>query len=65
MAHRLHIKVVAEGVETKEQVELLKKMDCDIIQGYYYSKPLPSEELFDFSNFGKLIGKKGIYNDKI
>ena len=48
MAHRLHIKVVAEGVESKEQVELLKRMDCDFIQGYYFSKPLPSEELLYF-----------------
>jgi len=48
MAHRLHIKVVAEGVESKEQVELLKRLDCDFIQGYYFSKPLPSEELLDF-----------------
>ncbi|PZX07668.1 diguanylate cyclase/phosphodiesterase with PAS/PAC sensor(s) [Psychrobacillus insolitus] len=48
MAHRLHIKVVAEGVESKEQVELLKSMDCDFIQGYYFSKPLPSEELVYF-----------------
>ncbi|WP_313890947.1 EAL domain-containing protein [Psychrobacillus sp.] len=48
MAHRLHIKVVAEGVETKEQMKLLKEMGCDIIQGYYYSKPLPSTELLDF-----------------
>ncbi|WP_253278889.1 bifunctional diguanylate cyclase/phosphodiesterase [Psychrobacillus sp. FJAT-21963] len=48
MAHRLHIKVVAEGVETKDQVKLLKEMDCDIIQGYYYSRPIPSSELLDF-----------------
>ncbi|WP_391121849.1 putative bifunctional diguanylate cyclase/phosphodiesterase [Psychrobacillus sp. L3] len=48
LAHRLHIKVVAEGVETKEQVKLLKEMDCDIIQGYYYSRPIPSKELLDF-----------------
>jgi EAL domain-containing protein (putative c-di-GMP-specific phosphodiesterase class I) len=31
-------------VETKEQMELLKSIDCDIIQGYYFSKPLPPEE---------------------
>lgn len=48
MAHRLHIKVVAEGVETKDQLKLLKEMDCDIIQGYYFSKPIPSSELMDF-----------------
>ena len=48
LAHRLHIKVIAEGVETKDQVKLLKEMGCDIIQGYYYSKPIPSNELMEF-----------------
>ena len=43
-AHRLNMKTVAEGVETKEQMELLKSIGCDIIQGYYFSKPLPPEE---------------------
>lgn len=51
MAHRLQIKVVAEGVENVRQVELLKSMGCDFIQGYYYSKPLPMDELIDFINF--------------
>ena len=49
MAHRLHIKVIAEGAETKDQVKLLKEMGCDIVQGYYYSKPIPSSELIGFS----------------
>ncbi|WP_277585391.1 putative bifunctional diguanylate cyclase/phosphodiesterase [Psychrobacillus antarcticus] len=48
MAHRLHIKVVAEGVETKDQAKILKDMGCDIIQGYYYSKPLAANKLRDF-----------------
>lgn len=39
-AHVLGIQVVAEGVETKEQVEILKRIGCDIIQGYYFSEPL-------------------------
>lgn len=51
MAHRLQMKVVAEGVETGQQVDLLKSMGCDYIQGYYYSKPLPMEELIDFIQF--------------
>ena len=41
MAHSLHLEVVAEGVETEGQLELLKSRNCDIIQGYYFSKPLP------------------------
>src|SRR5690606_27172537 len=51
MAHRLQMKVVAEGVETGQQVDLLKSLGCDYIQGYYYSKPLPMEELIDFIHF--------------
>lgn len=54
MAHRLHMKVIAEGVEQKEQVELLRNMGCDMIQGYYYSKPLPLEEAIDYVEFWKL-----------
>jgi len=47
IGHNLGLKVVAEGVETKEQAEKLKKLECDIIQGYYYSKPLPPAKLFN------------------
>lgn len=51
MSHRLKMKVVAEGVESAQQVELLKEMDCDYIQGFYYSKPLPVDELAEFLEF--------------
>jgi len=51
MSHRLKMKVVAEGVESAQQVQLLKQMGCDIIQGYYYSKPLPLDELLAFLEF--------------
>lgn len=44
-AHRLGMKVIAEGVEIQEQVEILKTVDCDMIQGFYYSKPLTGEEV--------------------
>ena len=44
MCKKLKIKTVAEGIETKQQVEFLKKIGCDIIQGYYFSKPIPVEE---------------------
>lgn len=51
IANFLNAPVIAEGVETKEQLELLKVAKCDVIQGYYFSKPLPPEE------FNSLIEK--------
>lgn len=44
MGKSLDIKVIAEGVEEKVQFEFLKSKECDIIQGYYFSKPLPEKE---------------------
>lgn len=44
IAHTLEMDVIAEGVETKEQLDILKTIRCDGIQGYYYSKPLPIDE---------------------
>jgi diguanylate cyclase (GGDEF)-like protein/PAS domain S-box-containing protein len=45
MAHSLQLKVVAEGVETQEQFDFLCKLGCDQIQGYYFSKPIPANEV--------------------
>ena len=42
------LKIVAEGVETKEMVVALTELGCDYLQGYYFSKPLPAEEFLDF-----------------
>ena len=44
MAHSLSLKVIAEGVETPEQLACLKELDCDVIQGYLISRPLPPAE---------------------
>ena len=49
IAKFLNVPVIAEGVETKKQLELLKKAKCDLVQGYYFSRPLPPIE------FEKLI----------
>ncbi|MBZ9634456.1 EAL domain-containing protein [Clostridium sp. FP1] len=40
LAHSMDLKVVAEGVETEEQLSILKEKQCDYIQGYYFSRPL-------------------------
>lgn len=45
MAKLLHIGTLSEGVETKEHLDFLKEIGCDRVQGYYYSKPLPYDEV--------------------
>ena len=45
MAHGLGLKVVAEGVEKKEQLAYLAEQHCDYAQGYFFSKPVPAEEI--------------------
>ena len=44
MAHSLKMQTIAEGVETKEQVEFLKKIGCQCVQGFYFAKPMPAQE---------------------
>lgn len=45
MANKLKIRVIAEGVETEQQLDFLRQLHCDQYQGYYYSHPLPAHEL--------------------
>ena len=45
IAHCLRLAVVAEGVETPEQVEFLRERDCHLMQDYHFSRPLPTEDL--------------------
>ena len=47
MSEKLGLGLLAEGVETKEQVELLQSIGCDQVQGYYYAKPMPQEDFFE------------------
>lgn len=57
VSHSLNIPTIAEGVETAEQASALKTMGCDIIQGYYFSRPLPADE------FESFIVKKKKYSE--
>ncbi len=45
MARHLGLEIIAEGVETDEQLRILQNLDCYEIQGYLFSKPLPTEEI--------------------
>jgi EAL domain-containing protein (putative c-di-GMP-specific phosphodiesterase class I) len=54
MAHGMKLKVVAEGVETAEQLEFLRREGCDEAQGYYFARPMPAEE---FSRWFQTRGK--------
>lgn len=59
MCKKLNIKTVAEGIENEAQVKFLKEIGCDLIQGYYFSKPLPIEEFeekYIIKNFTNLYG---------
>lgn len=54
MGHNLHLEVIAEGVETKNELEFLQEHQCDGMQGFYLSRPLPADQLEAFL-------KKGTY----
>ena len=48
MGHNFGLRVVAEGVEDRETIELLNKMGIDQVQGFYYARPMPIDELYDW-----------------
>jgi diguanylate cyclase (GGDEF)-like protein/PAS domain S-box-containing protein len=48
LGHELGLDIIAEGVETEPQRDYLKRLNCDLLQGFLYSKPLPAEEVVDF-----------------
>jgi diguanylate cyclase (GGDEF)-like protein len=55
MAHSLKLKVTAEGVETKEQLEFLRAYQCDEMQGYYFSRPVPTEIMTQLLQEGRRL----------
>jgi EAL domain-containing protein (putative c-di-GMP-specific phosphodiesterase class I) len=48
LGHNMGLKVVAEGVETRDVLDQLREMGCDLAQGYYLSRPLPADGLIDW-----------------
>ena len=50
LGHKLHMEVVAEGIEDKAIYDLLVGMGCDVAQGYYIAKPMPANKLIDWNN---------------
>ena len=58
MGKSLKLKVVAEGVETKDQLSFLRKHDCDEMQGYYFSKPVTQNEFAQILQDGKKMSTK-------
>jgi EAL domain-containing protein (putative c-di-GMP-specific phosphodiesterase class I) len=52
MIDQLEMNSLAEGIETEKQKQELIKMGCDYLQGYYFSKPLPQNEIMDFIEKG-------------
>lgn len=57
LAHNLSLEVVAEGVETAEQLALLRSFGCDQVQGYLISRPLPMTELLEFLTFDQGVSR--------
>ena len=57
IAHSLGLDVVAEGVEVTEQLAILKELNCDYVQGYYFSKPMPAGQFIDFSSHYKKMNE--------
>ncbi|MCR5746830.1 MAG: bifunctional diguanylate cyclase/phosphodiesterase [Lachnospiraceae bacterium] len=55
MSKELGMRIIAEGVETREQAEFLRDAGCDVAQGYYYSKPMPTNEFEELVNSGRIF----------
>ena len=62
IARFLRVPVVAEGVEEERQLSLLKDMGCDIVQGYYFSPPVPAEKFTEIIKKGLKEGRSYAYN---
>ena len=64
IADHLSVPVIAEGVETEEQMAALKDLGCDIVQGYYFSKPVPSEAFEAFLDVRRGLSPEDLLPEK-
>jgi EAL domain-containing protein (putative c-di-GMP-specific phosphodiesterase class I) len=58
LGHKLKLKVIAEGIETTQQLELLRELGCDLGQGYLFSQPVAAEAAGQLLRHGLEIHKK-------
>jgi len=72
MAHSLSLRVVAEGVETKPQLQLLQDLGCDEFQGYYFSRAIPASDYALLVSQGKTLAdvaamhpENGAFSDEL
>jgi len=62
MAHSLNLEAIAEGVETKEQLEFIRSIHCDQMQGFLFSRPLAAEQATELLVQGKKLEKSPAFN---
>jgi diguanylate cyclase (GGDEF)-like protein/PAS domain S-box-containing protein len=63
MAHSLNLEVIAEGVETLGQLNYLRRQDCDVCQGYYFSRPVPADQFESLLRAGRALRTETLPRD--
>lgn len=62
LAHKLGVMVICEGVEHQKDIELLKELECDCVQGYYVMSPIPKEEFLPDLNSARIDLKRKLFS---
>lgn len=65
MARLMNLRIIAEGAETEEQVELLKSIGCDYAQGYYFHRPMPTDQLEALLTEDGVVDQRGLQNTAV